>query len=330
VIRWLIVSIVAAGACTGSDDAWQWHLPAGFPRPAVPPDNPMSAAKVELGRYLFYDQRLSFNQTMSCASCHAPANAFSDGKAVPQGATGEPLARNALGLQNVAYMGTFTWANPVVDTIEQQVVIPMFNEHPVELGMTMDPDGILDRLRGDAIYQRLFAVAFPDLADPVDRDAVIFGLASFLRSMISGDSPYDRYQYGGDHDALSASAQRGMDLFFSERLDCYHCHTGINFTGSFRNDQTAFRIHSFENDGLYNIGGDGSYPAGNQGLYEFTGLDRDKGRFRVPTLRNVALTAPYMHDGSLATLDDVIDMYAHGGRLIERGPLAGDGASAPT
>jgi cytochrome c peroxidase len=329
VIRGIFVAIIAAAACTGSDDGWQWDLPPGFPAPAVPAANPMSAAKVELGRYLFYDPRLSFNQTMSCASCHAQANAFSDGKPVPHGATGEPLVRNSLGLQNIAYMGTYTWANPVLDTLEQQVVIPMFNEHPVELGMTMDPDGILDRLRGDPVYGQLFAAAFPGRADPVDRDTVIYGMASFLRSMISGDSPYDRYQYSDDHDALGAAATRGKDLFFSERLDCYHCHTGLNFTGSFRNDQTAFRIHSFENDGLYNIGGDGSYPPGNQGLYELTGLDRDRGRFRVPTLRNVALTAPYMHDGSLATLDDVIDMYARGGRLIETGPLAGDGERNP-
>lgn len=326
-MRWLVIAGLAA--CTGSNDGWQWQLPRGFPRPAVPPENPMSAAKVELGRYLFYDERLSVNQTMSCASCHAPDKAFSDGRAMPSGATGEPLPRNALGLQNVAYMGTYTWANPVIETLEQQVVIPMFNEHPVELGMTMDPDGILARLRGDSTYSPLFAAAFPERADPIDREVVIFSLSSFLRSMISGDSPYDRYQYSADHAALGASAQRGRTLFFSERLDCYHCHTGLDFTGSFRNDQTAVKIHSFENDGLYNIGGDGSYPPGNQGLYEFTGLDRDKGRFRVPTLRNVALTAPYMHDGSLATLDDVIDMYARGGRLIETGPFAGDGAQNP-
>jgi cytochrome c peroxidase len=308
---------------------WEWALPRGFPVPAVPAENPMSAAKVELGRHLFYDRRLSVDGSLSCASCHEPARAFADGRALPTGATGVTLARNSPGLQNVAYLATYTWANPLLETLEQQVVIPMFGDAPIELGTGLNLEAVLARLAADPVYPPLFAAAFPDEASPIGRAAVIFSVASFMRSMISGNSPYDRAQYGGDAQAMSASARRGMDLFFDEKTECYHCHTGVNLTLSFRSAQTGFIGRTFENNGLYNVGGAGLYPPNNPGLFEFTGKDFDHGRFRVPPLRNIALTAPYMHDGSIATLDGVIDHYVRGGRLIESGPLAGDGATNP-
>jgi cytochrome c peroxidase len=332
----LLLSAVLGGGlgCAGSPDApsegdWEWELPAGFPEPAVPKDNPMSLAKVELGRHLFYDLRLSRDANQSCASCHAPALAFADGRALPEGSTGAILARNSPGLQNVAYLATYTWANPVLETLEQQVVVPLFSDAPIELGTGERLEEVLARLAADPIYPPLFQAAFPEDPDPIQRAALIHAIASFMRSMISGGSPYDRLQYGGERDALSASARRGMDLFFSEKTECYHCHTGLNLTNSFRSSLSRGAGRAFENNGLYNVGNAGQYPANNPGLFEFTQKASDQGRFRIPPLRNVALTAPYMHDGSIPTLDAVLDHYTRGGRFIADGPLAGDGARNP-
>jgi cytochrome c peroxidase len=128
---------------------------------------------------------------------------------------------------------------------------------------------------------------------------------------------------------MSESAKRGRELFFSERLECFHCHGGFNFSQSTTHDKSVFTEIEFHNNGLYNIDGSGAYPLDNHGLWEFTFKPEDMGRFRAPTLRNIELTAPYMHDGSIATLEEVIDHYARGGRLISSGPLAGDGAKNP-
>ncbi len=329
-----VLPIVCALALGCSDDPapegdWVWELPAGFPVPAVPRDNPMSVAKVELGRHLFYDRRLSINNTTSCATCHLPERAFADGKVVPEGATGVFLARNSPGLQNVAYLSTYTWANPLLETLEQQVVVPMFGENPVELGVGLDLEGVLARLAADPVYPPLFAAAFPQDLSPINKASVIKAVAAFVRSMISGGSPYDRYTYGRDGGALSDSARRGMELFLSERTECYHCHSGVNLTAAFRAKDSASIERVFENDGLYNVGNQGTYPPNNPGLFEFTGKPEDHGRFRVPPLRNLGYSAPYMHDGSLATLEEVVDMYARGGRRITEGPLAGDGALDP-
>lgn len=310
-------------------EPWVWELPPGFPEPAVPEDNPMSAAKVELGRHLFYDKRLSANETLSCGGCHEQALGFADGEVLPIGSTGDVVPRNAMALANVAYMPTYTWANPNLLTLEQQALVPIFGEMPVELGATGHEDEILDRLRGDADYPERFAAAFPGDDDPITWDHIVKAIAAFERAMISADSPYDRYFYGGETDALSEGARRGLELFFSERFECYHCHGGLNLTAAFFGKNSTQRERAFFNTGLYNVDGVGGYPLPNVGLYEFTGEAADMGRFRAPTLRNIALTAPYMHDGSIATLEEVIDFYAAGGREIEDGPNAGDGAQNP-
>ncbi|MCA9660006.1 MAG: di-heme enzyme [Myxococcales bacterium] len=314
---------------TGGPEAWEWHLPEGFPEPYVPEDNPMSAAKVELGRYLFYDTRLSANETMSCGGCHDQSLGFADGKATPEGSTGDQVPRNAMSLANVAYFPTYTWANPNLELLEQQARVPLFGEHPVELGATGHEEEILGRFRGDADYVARFAAAFPDDAEPVNFDNIVYALASFERTMVSGDSPYDRYLYGKDDGAISEAAKRGFALFFSERLECYHCHAGLNLAAAFFAVESTQRELTFFNNGLYNIGGDGSYPVPNVGLYEFTGEDSDMGRFRAPSLRNIAVSGPYMHDGSIETLEEVIDFYAAGGREITDGPYAGDGRENP-
>jgi len=308
---------------------YAWDLPAGFPVPYVPEDNPMTEAKVELGRYLFYDPRLSGNGTMSCSTCHLPELAFSDGLTIPIGSTGEAHVRNSQTLTNIAYNATFTWGNPVLTEVEQQIVIPMFGEFPVEMGITGNEDTVLTRLTDDTRYQALFAAAFPAEDAPITFNNMVDALSSFVRTLISGNSPYDRFVYQGDRDALSESALRGMDLFLSERFECHHCHGGFNFSLSTRHADTLFQERAFFNTGLYNVDGEGAYPRGNTGAFEITGDIVDMGRFRPPTLRNVELTAPYMHDGSIATLDEVIQFYADGGRLIEDGPNAGDGRKNP-
>lgn len=143
-------------------------------------------------------------------------------------------------------------------------------------------------------------------------------LAAFQRTIISGDSPFDRYAYGGQEDALSPEAKLGFELFNTERFECYHCHTGLNFTTAFRVAASKSLSKDYQNNGLYDLDGEGSYPAESPGLVEFSNDPTDRGKFRVPTLRNVAVTAPYMHDGSLATLDDVLAHYAAGGRAEGR------------
>lgn len=295
-------------------EEWRWELPPGFPEPHVPEDNPMTAAKVELGRHLFYDERLSYNETMSCGTCHEQARAFTDGKVTPLGSTGHVLPRNGMSLTNVAFLSVYTWANPKLGTLEEQALVPMFADYPLELGMQQDTPAILRRFADDPDYQELFAAAFPDDDDPFTVERIVQALASFQRTLISGDSAYDRFVYRGDKTAMSESAQRGMALFFSETGECYHCHAGPNFSTSFRSAGTEAGPPDFQNNGLYNLDGAGAYPPGNGGLYEFTGDRRDQGKFRVPTLRNVAVTAPYMHDGSIATLDEVLDHYVRGGR----------------
>jgi|YNPBryunderm2012_1023409.scaffolds.fasta_scaffold01680_6 cytochrome c peroxidase len=317
-----------AAAPASAGDTYAWNLPDGFPLPYVPPDNPMTAEKVELGRFLFYDKRLSANGTMACASCHVQALAFSDGRATPHGSTGEALPRNTQGLTNVAYYSTLTWANPVLTELERQILIPLFGEFPVELGITGHEDEVLARFRGDPQYQAMFAAAFPGEADPYTWGNIVKALASFNRALISANSPYDRY-LAGELEALSGAALRGMDLFLSEELECHHCHGGFNFTGSTRQRNTVFVEAPFHNTGLYNLDGRGAYPANNTGVAGVSNRPEDMGRFRAPSLRNVALTAPYMHDGSVATLEEVVRLYEAGGRQILDGPYAGDGRRSP-
>ncbi len=310
--------------------AWDWNIPEGIPAPVVPEDNPMSLEKVELGRRLFYDPRLSGNQTQSCASCHEQALAFTDARATSPGSTGEHTARNSQSLINAAYFSTLTWANPVLERLEEQALVPIFGEFPVELGVTGVEDEVLARFAEDPDYTARFAAAFPDDEDPVSFGNIARALASFVRAMTSMRSPYDRYVYGGEQDAMSDAALRGMELFFSERMECHHCHNGFAFTISTRYEGQAFSQKNFQNTGQYNLDGMGAYPANNTGLFEHTGNPFDMGRFRPPSLRNVALTPPYGHDGSVATLEEVIDIYARGGRLTPEGEaFAGDGAQSP-
>jgi cytochrome c peroxidase len=318
--QWVLLMAVASLAVGCNDgpasepEPYAWRLPAGFPTPRVPADNPMTEAKVQLGRRLFYDKRLSLNGTQACASCHEQARAFTDGRTHGLGSTGQEHRRNAQGLANVAYATSLTWANPALTSLETQALTPLFGTEPVELGFGDDPEPLLARLRADPDLAARFAEAFPGEAEPVSLASVTRALACFERTLLSGGSPFDQYLYGGKVDALSPQVKRGMELFFSERLECNHCHSGFNFQDATMHDGTSEPILPFHNTGLYDEDLAGAYPATDPGLIELTGRPEDMGSFRAPSLRNVALTAPYMHDGSIATLSEVLDHYAAGGR----------------
>jgi cytochrome c peroxidase len=303
----------AVSAESNQNAEYQWNLPKGFPKPFVPADNPITAAKVELGRYLFYDTRMSVNGKASCATCHKQELAFTDGLASAQGATGELHPRGAMSLVNVAYSAALTWSNPELRRLEKQALAPMFGDHPIELGLR-DNDGFLPTLRSDAKYRALFERAFPDDADRFTIANVTKALASFERSIISARSPYDRYHYDRDDSAISHSAKRGEILFFNQHLSCFRCHAGFDFSDATISERNPDRQIEFHNTGLYNVPGLLSYPAPNVGIYEYTKAPGDVGKFKAPSLRNIAVTAPYMHDGSIATLEDVLDHYSAGGR----------------
>lgn len=297
------------------------RLPPGFPPPPIPAGNPLTAEKVELGRRLFYDRRLSGDGHYACASCHRQELAFTDGRARAMGAAGDLHPRGAMSLANAAYAVTLAWDDPALTRLEDQALVPMLATEPVELGIAGREDEVLARLREDEPYRRLFAAAFAGEADPFTLDNVARALASFERTLISGRSAYDRLLWEDDRSALTPAAWRGMELFFSGRLGCSDCHAGFNFSGPARfaapegagPAAAAEPPPAFFNTALYDLGG-GAYPPDNPGLFRHTGRAEDHGRFRAPTLRNVALTAPYMHDGSIATLGEVIDHYAAGGR----------------
>jgi cytochrome c peroxidase len=308
--------------------AFAWTLPKGFPVPEVPSDNPMNLAKVELGRHLFYDRRLSMNETQSCATCHQQSKAFTDGRKTGLGSTGEHHTRGSMSLANIAYATTLTWANPLLRTLEAQAAVPLFGDRPVELGMQGQEAALIARLAAEPRYPALFESAFPGEPAPLNVPNVLRAISSFQRTLISGDSPYDRYAHGAPN-AISPGAKRGEALFNSERLECFHCHVGFNLQDSVNYVGKGFPEIAFHNTGLYNIDGKGGYPAPNRGILELTGRPEDMGRFRVPTLRNIAVTAPYMHDGSIETLSEVLDHYAAAGRTIPSGPNAGTGSTSP-
>jgi cytochrome c peroxidase len=286
-IATLSAAIAASIAISGAiaQETYEWRLPRGFPVPAVPPDNPMSAAKVALGRRLFFETRLSITGEHSCASCHSPERAFSDGRARAIGATGQMLELNSMALVNVAYNISYGWAQPQVRSLEDQMLQPLLNEHPVEMGLKGREQQVLAALAKDASYEADFASAFPG-SPAIELHHVIKAIAAFERTLIFGRSPFDRYVFEGDHDALTDRAKRGMEIFFSTQGGCASCHSGFNFSGQWRD------------------------AAGDTGEPTFAVNGTSTTAMRVPTLRNIALTAPYMHDGRFDDLEAVLDHYA--------------------
>lgn len=294
--------------------AYVWQVPKGFPIPEVPADNPMTWEKVALGRQLFYDPRISGDGSVACASCHQPGLAFTDGRGRAKGIQGNIHPRSAMSLTNVAYNATLGWDDPTLTRLEDQIPVPLYNTQPPEMGAKGREVEILSRLEKNHHTQHLFKKAFPHDPSPVTMQNVIYALASFERTLISGNSPYDRWAYGADPDALDTQQRAGARLFFSKRLGCFRCHAGFNLSGPVRHPGAESTVARFHNTALYNEDGTGAYPSPNTGLYRHTGHSGDMGKFRAPTLRNIALTAPYMHDGSIPTLEKVVDHYAVGGR----------------
>ncbi len=311
-MRRLAAILVAAlllgvtGAGTATTTLWDWRLPGWVPPPAL--ERPVTAAEVELGRHLFYDGRLSRDGTMSCATCHRQALAFTVDRATVAGVDGSPGGKNPMSLVNLAWAPVLTWANPGQTRLETQALIPIFGDHPVEMGMSGREEELFARLAAEPRYKPLFAAAYPERDGAITLETLTRALAAFQRSIAGFDSPYDRYRWGGDRNAIGAAAKRGEKLFFGERLECYHCHGGFLFTDNVAHARLIAPETGFHDTGVARTGGIGAQ----------TGDPRQDGAFRTPSLRNVALTAPYMHDGSMVTLEAVIRHYERGGR--QRGP----------
>jgi len=271
--------------------------PLGLPPVPVPLNNPETAESIALGRRLFFEPKLSLHDSVSCASCHNPALGFTDGQRYSKGATGKMGTRNALTIINAAYAPIQFWDGRAT-TLEDQAGSPMAN--PTEMDLAHDV--AVSKLQADPVYRKQFEAAFGP--GPVTIGKVTRALASFERTLLSGDSPFDKYEFGGDKSALSASAIRGLAIFRDRtKGNCVTCHT--------INDKFAlFTDGKFHNIGV-SVDDEGNLT--DLGRYNETKKEADKGAFKTPTLRNIAKTAPYMHDGSLKTLKDVVDFYAGNG-----------------
>jgi cytochrome c peroxidase len=255
-------------------------------------------ALIDLGRYLFYDRRLSINNTKACGTCHNPVFAFTDGYKKSVGAYGDILLHNTLPLFNLASAKYFTWSDSSLHTVYQQMHNPMFNQHPIEMGIKGNEQVILQQLYADTLYKKMFASAFNVATISVLQMQLAIG--SFILTIKSNQSTYDKY-VSGDTAVFSDVEKKGMTLFYSTKYACNTCHGGSNFNtptikDSLGNVQYYYNI---EANTLLN-------KEENKGLYQLTKQIKDWGKYRVPTLRNLAFTAPYYHDGSLVTLQDVV------------------------
>ncbi|NBU97515.1 MAG: di-heme enzyme [Spirochaetia bacterium] len=279
-----------------SSTTYQWNLPQGFYKPSELKNNIANQEKVELGRYLFYDKKLSGNQTQSCSSCHIQSLAFTDGQKVGVGSTGQLHKRNSQSLVNAGYFSSLTWVNSLFYTLEQQSRVPLFGINPIELGLE-DID-FVERLKADPIYPRLFSTAFSEMEDPITEQNMRFALGAFVRTLISGNSRYDQFR-NGISSALNESEKKGLVLFMSDKTKCSSCHTGINFTDASIDKEGEKPEPKFHDIGLYSTEYYNSLSPQERGYFELSGKITDIGRFRTPSLRNIALTYPYMHDGSI-------------------------------
>lgn len=262
------------------------ELPPGFPAPTIPDDGPLTVQAVEMGRRIFFDKRLSRDMSISCASCHHPASAFSDTVPLSRGVEGRLGMRNSPPLINLAWHTEF-FRDGGAQNLEIQALAPIHD--PVE--MDFDVNQAAARLREDDRIRHLSHVAYGRDVDPF---TITRALAAYQRVLISGWSRWDRYRMG-DASALTPAEQRGWEIFSGAESGCTACHSGFDLSD-----------HSYRNIGQYTHYSDPGR--------ERISLDpADHGKFKVPTLRNVALTAPYMHDGAMATLEEVVDHFASGG-----------------
>jgi cytochrome c peroxidase len=263
-------------------------VPAGFPTPPFPAGNELTEARWALGKRLFYEPALSRDSSVSCGSCHLVEHAFADARRFSPGVENRPGTRNAPSLANVAYHPYYTREGGV-PTLEMQVLVPVQEHNEFDFNIVL----VAERLAQDSSYVRASLEAYGRMPDAF---VITRAIACFERTLLSGDSRYDVYALGHYPLALNAMERRGLELFESERTGCSHCHGGFNFTN-----------YAFENNGLY-------VDYSDPGRFRLTENEGDRARFKVPSLRNVALTAPYMHDGSLATLEACVEHYDAGGQ----------------
>ena len=261
------------------------EVPRGFPDPVFPEDNAFTADRWILGKKLFYSKALSRDESISCAHCHNQQLGFADDVAVSLGVDGLPGTRNASTLTNVAYQPYFT-SEGGVPTLEMQIAVPVQEHNEFDFNMVE----IAERLQGHSEWNEMSQDAYGRNIDPF---VITRALACFERSLLSGNSPYDQQTYQGIAHALTEEQERGMEIFEGAGM-CNQCHQGFNFSN-----------YQFENNGLYDVYAD-------SGRYRLTHLEEDIARFKVPTLRNVEYSAPYMHNGSLETLEDVVEHYSTG------------------
>ena len=273
------------------------QAPLGLPPVPIPADNPPTADSIALGRKLFYDVRLSGDDTVSCASCHKPELFFTDGRSGSKGIGGKIGKRNAPTVMNAAYYSSFFWDGRAA-SLEQQAGFPIAN--PVEMGQ---PHALsVSKFEKIPEYKTEFAKVFGPGKLTIEK--IEMAIASFERTVLSGDSAFDRYQYGGDKTALTPQAIAGLAIFTDKkRGNCSTCH------------EIGEKFATFSDGKFHNLGAgmNSQGELADLGRFEQTKVEADKGAFRTPDLRNVAMTAPYMHDGSLKTLKDVVDFYKGGG-----------------
>ncbi|MBI4061783.1 MAG: cytochrome-c peroxidase [Elusimicrobia bacterium] len=294
IISLLVLTVALASPPARADDfggpEYPYKVPLGLKPPDVPVDNPLDDAKVELGKRLYFDKRLSGDGTVSCATCHDPSKGWTDRAPVSTGIRGQRGARSAPTVLNSAYMDLQFWDGRA-KSLEEQAKGPI--ENPIEMGSTHK--GAVARIKKIKGYAPLFKAAFGDAR--VDIDRIAKAIAAFERTILTGNSPFDRWQ-AGDKTAMSESAARGFALFNdSAKGNCAICHDGFNFTDS----------------DFHNLGVGMKAPAPDLGRFSVTKADKDRGAFKTPTLRNLADTAPYMHDGSEKTLEAVVAFYDKGG-----------------
>lgn len=253
----------------------------------IPEENQLTQARIDLGRKLFYETQLSRDNTISCGTCHKLEQAFTDGNPIAIGIEGRLGLRNVPTLANIGYTDRMFMDGGVI-TLELQSQSPIFNH--VEMDFTIA--GFLERIAGDAEYERMFQEAY---GQEPGAYGISRSIAAFERTFISGHSRFDRYEYQQDENALSEEEKRGREVFFSSETACTECHVPPLFTN-----------FEYENIGLY-------VNYADSGRARISEVSADNGKFKVPTLRNVALTAPYMHDGSLASLEEVVEHFNSGG-----------------
>ena len=262
-------------------------LPLGLSAVPVPKDNFSTAEKIELGKQLYFDKRLSADNTVACSSCHDPKMGWSNSDKTAVGVGGQRGGRSAPTVLNSAYQAFQFWDGRA-KSLEQQAVGPIAN--PIEMNLPLDK--AVEKIGAIKGYQEQFQKIF---GQPVSADSIGKAIAAFERTILSGDAPYDRLR-AGEESAMSVQARDGMQLFFG-KAKCSSCHSGANFT----------------DNGFHNIGVSFTNEKPDVGRFEISKIEGDKGAFKTPTLRDIARTGPYMHDGSLATLEEVVDYYDKGG-----------------